>query len=117
MQEAPVASSPEKPGTVRRFADVVVDFESMEVTKGANKVQLTAQEFRALKYFIEHAGKVISRDELLNEVWGYTNYPSTRTVDNHVLRLRHKLESDPGNPKFFLTLHGSGYKFDPTGKS
>jgi DNA-binding response OmpR family regulator len=112
-----VAMSPVQaaPGTVRRFSDVTVNFDSMEVTKAGKKVQLTAQEFRTLKYFIEHPEKVISRDELLNEVWGYTNYPSTRTVDNHVLRLRHKLETDAGNPKFFLTLHGSGYKFNPSG--
>lgn len=115
VQETPVTSASVKSASIRRFADVVVNFESMEVIRGGNQIQLTAQEFRALKYFIEHAGKVISRDELLNEVWGYTNYPSTRTVDNHVLRLRHKLEVDPGNPKFFLTLHGSGYKFDPSG--
>ncbi len=112
VQEVP---PPQMQSAVRRFADVTVNFESMEVTRTGLKVQLTAQEFRTLKYFIEHPGKVISRDELLNEVWGYTNYPSTRTVDNHILRLRHKLEPDPGNPKYFLTLHGAGYKFNPAG--
>jgi len=98
-----------------RFADVVVDFDSMEVVRAGTKVQVTAQEFRTLKYFLEHPGRVISREELLNEVWGYTNYPSTRTVDNHVLRLRQKLEADPGEPKYFLTLHGAGYRFVPKG--
>lgn len=93
------------------FADVSVDLDSMEVTRRGIKVQVTAQEFRTLKYFMEHAGRVISREELLNEVWGYTNYPSTRTVDNHVLRLRQKLEADPAHPKHFLTLHGAGYRF------
>ena len=96
-----------------RFSDVTVDFDSMEVLRGNAKIQVTAQEFRTLKYFIEHPGRVISREELLNEVWGYTNYPSTRTVDNHVLRLRQKLEVDPGNPKHFLTMHGAGYRFLP----
>lgn len=97
------------------FSDVVVDFDSMEVTRANTKLQVTAQEFRTLKYFIEHPGRVISREELLNEVWGYTNYPSTRTVDNHVLRLRQKLEADPGNPKHFVTMHGAGYRFVPKG--
>jgi two-component system, OmpR family, alkaline phosphatase synthesis response regulator PhoP len=110
-----VSPTPAQGSPTREFSDITVNFESMQVTKAGQEVQLTAQEFRALKYFIEHAGKVISRDELLNEVWGYTNYPSTRTVDNHVLRLRHKLESDPSNPRLFLTLHGSGYKFSPEG--
>ena len=115
IQEAPSNAVQVTARGLHRFADITVNFESMEVTKNNGKVQLTAQEFRTLKYFIEHPGKVISRDELLNEVWGYTNYPSTRTVDNHVLRLRHKLEPDPANPKYFLTLHGSGYKFSPSG--
>jgi DNA-binding response OmpR family regulator len=113
IQEAPASTTAQT--VSRKFSDVTVNFESMEVTRAGNKIQLTAQEFRTLKYFMEHPGKVISRDELLNEVWGYTNYPSTRTVDNHVLRLRHKLEPDPANPRFLLTLHGSGYKFQPLG--
>jgi len=96
-----------------RFSDVVVNFESMEVWKRDHPVQLTAQEFRVLKYFIEHAGRAISRDELLNDVWGYQNYPSTRTVDNHILRLRQKLEPDASNPLHFVTLHRAGYRFVP----
>jgi DNA-binding response OmpR family regulator len=115
VQETPSMAAVSHPNATHRFSDVVVNFDSMEVSRNKNKVQLTGQEFRTLKYFIEHPGKVISRDELLNEVWGYTNYPSTRTVDNHVLRLRHKLEPDPANPRYFLTLHGSGYKFHPSG--
>ena len=66
-----------------------------------------------MKYFANFPSRVISREELLNQVWGYENYPSTRTVDNHVLRLRQKLESDPASPRYFLTMHGSGYKFMP----
>jgi len=99
------------------FADVTVNFSSMEVTRANEKVMLTAQEFRLLKHLIENAGKVLSREHLLNEVWGYQNYPTTRTVDNHILRLRQKLEADPGSPRHFLTLHGSGYKFTPAAKS
>jgi DNA-binding response OmpR family regulator len=66
-----------------------------------------------LAYLIKNPRRVISRDELLNEVWGYQNYPCTRTVDNHILRLRQKLESDPSRPSHFLTVHCLGYKFVP----
>jgi DNA-binding response OmpR family regulator len=112
QQAPPVAAEATKQF---RFSDVFVDFDSMEVMRSNAKVQVTAQEFRTLKYFIENAGRVISREELLNEVWGYTNYPSTRTVDNHVLRLRQKLETDPGSPRYFVTMHGAGYRFVPKG--
>ena len=71
------------------------------------------QEFKTLKFLTQNAERVISRDELLNEVWGYQNYPSTRTVDNHILKLRQKLEKDPANPVHFRTVHGMGYKFVP----
>lgn len=96
------------------FDEVVIDFTSMEATRGSKPLSFTAQEFKLLKYFAKSPSRVISREELLNEVWGYENYPTTRTVDNHVLRLRQKLEPDPSNPRYFLTMHGSGYKFAPT---
>ena len=95
------------------FGEVRVDFTSMVATRGSTTLSLTAQEFKLLKYFANSPSRVISREELLNEVWGYENYPTTRTVDNHVLRLRQKLEPDPTNPRYFLTMHGSGYKFLP----
>ena len=95
------------------FDEVRVDFTSMVAVRGANALTFTAQEFKLLKYFANSPSRVISREELLNEVWGYENYPTTRTVDNHVLRLRQKLEPDPSNPRYFLTMHGSGYKFMP----
>jgi DNA-binding response OmpR family regulator len=98
---------------VLTFGDVVVDFTSMEASRAGAAVTMTAQEFRVLKFFAASPGRVISREELLNEVWGYHNYPSTRTVDNHILRLRQKLEPDPASPRYFLTLHGAGYKFVP----
>jgi DNA-binding response OmpR family regulator len=85
----------------------------MEAARAGKPVTLTTQEFKLLKFFARSPGRVISREELLNEVWGYTNYPTTRTVDNHILRLRQKLEPDPANPRYFLTMHGSGYKFTP----
>jgi DNA-binding response OmpR family regulator len=93
------------------FGDAHVDFTSMEATRAGKHVTLTAQEFKLLKFFASTPGRVLSRDELLNEVWGYQNYPSTRTVDNHVLRLRQGLEPDPANPRFLLTIRSAGYKF------
>jgi DNA-binding response OmpR family regulator len=93
------------------FGEARVDFTSMEATRAGKPVEMTAQEFKLLKFFAASPGMVHSRDSLLNEVWGYQNYPSSRTVDNHVLRLRQKLEPDPANPRFFLTIHGAGYKF------
>ena len=95
------------------FDEVRIDFTSMVATRGSKTLTFTAQEFKLLRYFANSPSRVISREELLNEVWGYENYPTTRTVDNHVLRLRQKLEPDPGNPRYFLTMHGSGYKFVP----
>jgi DNA-binding response OmpR family regulator len=96
-----------------KFGAVSVDLAKMEVTKEGDVVELTAQEFKTLKFLLQNAERVITRDELLNTVWGYQNYPSTRTVDNHILKLRQKLEKDPSNPVHFRTVHGIGYKFVP----
>ncbi|HEV2102658.1 MAG TPA: response regulator transcription factor [Candidatus Acidoferrum sp.] len=95
------------------FGDVKVDFPSMEATRKGLPVALTPLEFKTLRYLAQNARRVISRDELLNEVWGYQNYPCTRTVDNLILRLRQKLEKDPARPAHFQTVHGAGYKFLP----
>ncbi|MCU1323654.1 MAG: two component transcriptional regulator, winged helix family [Acidobacteriaceae bacterium] len=95
------------------FGDVSVDFARMELQRAGEAVSLTAHEFKLLRYFIENPGRVISRVELLNDVWGYENYPTTRTVDNQILKLRQKLEIDPAQPKHFRTVHGAGYKFSP----
>jgi DNA-binding response OmpR family regulator len=95
------------------FDDVAVDFAKMVLTRKGEMVPLTPQEFKVLKYFVGNPERVISRDELLNEVWGYHCYPSTRTVDNHLMKLRQKLEADPLNPAHFKTVHGAGYKFVP----
>jgi len=100
-------------GNTFSFGDVTINFASMEIARSGHLVALTAQEFKALKFFVQNQDRVISRDELLNEVWGYQNYPSTRTVDNHILRLRQKLEPDPSNPVHFRTVHGAGYRFIP----
>jgi len=101
------------PAACYSFGDVVVDFEKMEVTREGKPVTLTPHEFMTLKFFAQNPERVVSRDELLNQVWGYECYPSTRTVDNHILRLRQKLEKDPVNPVHFRTVHRVGYKFVP----
>lgn len=93
------------------FDGISVDFKKMEVQRDKKIIILTAQEFKTLQFFVQNADRVIGRDELLNEVWGYQNYPTTRTVDNHILKLRQKLERDPASPVHFRTVHGMGYKF------
>jgi DNA-binding response OmpR family regulator len=98
-------------GDLVAFDGISIDFTKMEVTRNGEPVVLTAQEFKTLKFLVQNAERVITRDELLNEVWGYQNYPTTRTVDNHILKLRQKLERDPANPTHFRTVHGMGYKF------
>jgi DNA-binding response OmpR family regulator len=95
------------------FGDVSVDFPKMDVSRGDRSVSLTPQEFKLLKYFAQHPQRVVSRDQLLSDVWGYNSYPSTRTVDSHILTLRQKLERDPANPVHFVTVHNAGYKFMP----
>src|ERR1700731_4971354 len=95
------------------FGGVTGCFSTMEIYRNGRPVILRSKEFKTLAYLIKNSRRVISRDELLNKVWGYENYPCTRTVDNHILRLRQKLEIDPSNPLHFLTVHGIGYKFVP----
>jgi DNA-binding response OmpR family regulator len=95
------------------FEDVIVDFSKVEIVRGGEKILVTPKEFKTLEFFAKNAQRVISRDELLDKVWGYQNYPCTRTVDNHMLKLRQKLEKDPSHPSHFLTVYGLGYKFVP----
>ena len=94
-----------------QFGDIRVDFRRAEVSRAGEPLELSAREFQLLKYFIEHRGATLTRDELLNEVWGYNEMPSTRTVDVHVAWLRQKIEPNPRHPQFVLTVHGMGYKF------
>jgi DNA-binding response OmpR family regulator len=101
------------PEGVYVFADVIVDFSRTEITRAGEKVIVTPKEFKTVEFLTKNAQRVISRDELLDKVWGYESYPCTRTVDNHMLRLRQKLEIDPSHPSHFLTVHGLGYKFVP----
>lgn len=93
------------------FADVYLDFKKMEATKGKKKLDLSAKEFEIMKFFIKREGQVVSRNTFLDEVWGYDVYPTTRTVDNYILSLRKKIESQPSKPKHLLTIHTAGYKF------
>ncbi len=93
------------------FGGIQVNFRSAEVKRDGEPVALSALEFKLLRYFIEHQGATISRDEMLNEVWGYDAMPSSRTVDVHVAWLRQKIEPNPSHPQFILTIHGLGYKF------
>jgi DNA-binding response OmpR family regulator len=104
-----------KPVALRGFGDVAVDLEQMEVVRAGTPVSLTAQEFKLLRYFFENPMRVISRQQLLTEVWGYESYPTTRTVDNQILKLRQKLEPNPTEPRYLRTIHGAGYKFVPEG--
>jgi DNA-binding response OmpR family regulator len=96
-----------------RFADCEIDFKSMTARRSGVPVSLTAHEFKLLKYFTENIDRVLTRELLLNEVWGYNSYPTTRTVDNQILKLRQKLETNPADPKHILTIYGAGYKFVP----
>jgi two-component system alkaline phosphatase synthesis response regulator PhoP len=110
LRRAPPAVPATSPETYQ-FGTVRVDFRRTEVTRGSQVIELSALEFRLLHYFIEHRGVTLSRDALLNDVWGYNTLVSTRTVDVHVAWLRQKLEVNPHHPQFVLTIHGIGYKF------
>jgi len=94
-----------------RFGEIEVDFERHEALRRGQRVDLTGKEFEVLRLLASHRGEIVTRDRLLDEVWGYETYPTTRTVDNHILRLRQKLEEDPGNPRYILSIYGEGYKF------
>lgn len=93
------------------FGDIYLNFKKHEAYKNGSVIQLSAMEFKLLKYFAQHVGEAISRDQLLDDVWGYDQFPTTRTVDNYILLLRKKIENDPSNPKYIITLHKAGYKF------
>lgn len=93
------------------FGDFQVSFKKFEVTRDGEPVEMSPREFNILKYFIEHRGEVVTRDQLLDAVWGYGSFPLTRTVDMHIAKLRHKIEDVPGDPKHIITVHRVGYKF------
>jgi two-component system, OmpR family, alkaline phosphatase synthesis response regulator PhoP len=108
LRRAPAAVHPSEG---YHFDEVRVDFRRAEVMKAGEPLELSAREFQLLKYFIEHRGATLTREKLLNEVWGYNAMPSTRTVDVHVAWLRQKIEPNPRHPQYILTVHGMGYKF------
>ncbi len=93
------------------FGDVEIDFTHFRVKHEDKQVDLTSLEVEILKYFIAHQGEVISREVLLDKIWGYDKYPTTRTIDNHILKLRKKIEGDPSHPKYILSIYGEGYRF------
>ena len=95
---------------VHRFGDLTVDFDRHEATRGDRSLDLTPREFRLLEYLVEHRGEVVSREQLLDAVWGYDTIPFTRTVDTHIGKLRKKIESDPSDPRLIITVHRLGYK-------
>ena len=111
LRRAP--SRPETHAAPFEFGSIRVDLRATEVTRNGKAVNLSAREFQLLRYFIEHPGETLSREELLKEVWGYSANVFTRTVDAHVASLRQKLENDPKQPGFILTVQGFGYKFRP----
>jgi DNA-binding response OmpR family regulator len=93
------------------FADIYLDFKKQEATRNKKPLTLSAKEFEILHFFIQREGEVVTRDMLLDEIWGYDVFPTTRTVDNYILNLRKKIEDDPNHPKHIITMHKSGYKF------
>jgi len=94
-----------------KFGDVEVNVRSCQVSRKGKALEFSSKEFDLLKYFLHHPGETLSRDRLLEEVWGYEHFPTTRTVDTHIVRLRQKVEPRPDEPRFILTVHGTGYKF------
>lgn len=93
------------------FGEITIDFLKHEASRSGQPINLSTREYEIMRLFIEHEGELVSRDMLLDQVWGYDAFPSTRTVDNYILNLRKKIEDDPANPKYILTIHGAGYKF------
>jgi two-component system alkaline phosphatase synthesis response regulator PhoP len=93
------------------FGEIEVNLRSCQVSRNGKSLDVSSKEFDLLKYFLCHPGEALTRDRLLEDVWGYDKFPTTRTVDAHIVRLRQKLEPKPDDPRFFLTVHGTGYKF------
>lgn len=102
---------PEIPSDEFNFGDITINFKRFEVTKAGQPIEISPREFNIMKYFIEHKGEVITRDQLLDSVWGYGSFPLTRTVDMHIAKLRQKIEDAPHDPKHVITVHRVGYKF------
>jgi len=93
------------------FSDIEIDFAQFKVRRKGKELDLTSLEMEILKYFIAHRGEVVARDDFLDKIWGYESYPTTRTIDNHILKLRKKIEEDPSHPQYILSVYGGGYRF------
>jgi DNA-binding response OmpR family regulator len=93
------------------FGDIEMNFKTFEASKGGRALELSPREFKMMKYFVEHRGEVVTRDQLLDHVWGYEGLPLTRTVDMHIAKLRQKIEDTPSDPHHVITVHRVGYKF------
>jgi len=104
-----------QPPTALCFGDIAIDFQQLTCRRGLHEVALTAREFRILAVLAAARGRPVSRDEFLDKAWDHDAYPTTRTVDNQIVTLRQKLEADPVNPRFFLTVHGVGYRLKADG--
>ena len=105
-------SGVQKPAAdVIRIGDIEIDFKLHQARRAKQRIEFTAREFDLLRYFVLHTGQVVTREQILNEVWGYEEFPTTRTIDNFVAKLRQKIEKAPHAPEHILTIHGSGYKF------
>ena len=96
---------------VYSFGDVEIDFAHFKVRRKGKELDFTSIEMEILKYFIAHRGEVVARDDFLDKIWGYESYPTTRTIDNHILKLRKKIEEDPAHPQYILSVYGGGYRF------
>jgi two-component system alkaline phosphatase synthesis response regulator PhoP len=96
---------------VYSFNDVEIDFAHFKARRKGKELDLTSTEMDILKYLIAHRGEVVTRDDLLDKIWGYDSYPTTRTIDNHILKLRKKIEDDPAHPQYILSVYGGGYRF------
>jgi DNA-binding response OmpR family regulator len=105
------SGAPKPAADVMRIGDIEIDFKLHQARRGKARIEFTAREFDLLRYFVQHTGQVVTREQILNEVWGYEEFPTTRTIDNFVAKLRQKIERAPHAPEHILTIHGSGYKF------
>jgi len=99
------------PASIYSFNDVEIDFAHFKARRKGKELDLTSTEMDILKYLIAHRGEVVTRDDLLDKIWGYDSYPTTRTIDNHILKLRKKIEDDPAHPRYILSVYGGGYRF------
>jgi DNA-binding response OmpR family regulator len=93
------------------FGDISLDFKRYQASKDGRPLDLSPREYEILKYLVERHGETVTREQLLDEVWGYDNYPLTRTIDNHIAKLRHKIEPVPAEPRYIITIHRIGYRF------